>query len=289
MTSPTLCIAVLAHNEARRIAACLRSLPEGWPNCTIHVIVNGSTDDTAAIARGLNMPNTFVHDYTQGGKSRSWNRFVFDTLETFADVHVFVDGDAEVVAGSIEALTAALSTNPHANLASAVPANGRHAARYAAQMLREGGVFGDLYAVRGSFLARMKAAGVRLPDDLIGDDGLIGALAKTDLASEDAWDDRRVAVCLGAGFLCEPTRLTSMYTLRGQYRRMINYSVRHFQNQIISHIMRGAGPTGLPSLLNTLYADWLPHFRPRRGTSWWFDREALKRMKNATRGERGWR
>ncbi len=115
----------------------------------IHVVVNGTTDATAAIARSLHKPNTSIHEFTQGGKSRSWNRFVFEMLETFADVHVFVDGDAEVVAGSISALVSVLAATPHANLASAVPANGRKAAHYATQMTAKHGVFGDLYAVTG--------------------------------------------------------------------------------------------------------------------------------------------
>ena len=41
-------IAVLAHNEERRIGACLASLPLGDPAVAVHVVVNGSTDRTAA-------------------------------------------------------------------------------------------------------------------------------------------------------------------------------------------------------------------------------------------------
>lgn len=276
-----ICIAVLAHQEEARIATCLNSLPLGNADAVIHVIVNGSTDRTAAIARDIAKlhANVTVHEFVEGGKSRSWNRFVFNALETFHPVHVFVDGDAEVAAGSIGALGASLVSDPCANAASALPLNGRKVAHYQAAMRQEHGLFGDLYALRGDFLRRMKASDVRLPDDLVGDDGLLAAMAKTDLENEDNWDDARVVICEGAGFLCEPVRLADPKSWRLQYRRMISYSVRHLQNRMISKIMRGAGPAALPKQMVELYPSELGNCRPRASfPEFWFDRIALRRM-----------
>ena len=274
-----VCIVVLAHNEERRIARCLASLPAGTE---VHVVVNGSSDRSADIARTF--PVT-VHDWPEGGKARSWNRIVLDTAGVEAEALVFVDGDAEVLPGSVEALAAALRDHPRANAAAGLPANGRHAAAYRAETVAAHGLFGDLYALSGSFVARMRAAGIRLPEDLVGDDSLVGALAKTDLANEDDWQEHRVVPCHDAGFLCEPTGLTPA-SLRLQYRRMIAYSVRRFQNRIVSHIMRGPGPTALPRRMAQLYPDWLPRFAPRREPRWWwFDRQALARMRAASLAE----
>lgn len=282
MSATSICITILAHNEQQRIAACLNSIPHDLPGCMIHVVVNGSSDGTAHTARSLNKPNTVVHEFAEGGKARSWNRFVFDTLDMFADIHIFVDGDAELVCGSVPALVRTLTSDPHANLASAVPANGRKAAHYAARMIAEHGVFGDLYALKGRFLADMKHSGIRLPTDLIGDDGLLGALVKTNLQNESHWDNTRIQICTDAGFLCQPVRFSDPQTLRGQYKRMINYSVRHFQNKIISAVMRSTGPSGLPQQLALMYSEWLPQFEPRRDLSvWWFDVQALRRMRAA--------
>ena len=259
----------------------MESLPLGDDNVVIHVVVNGSTDRTAVIARefAAEFDNIIVHEFAEGGKSRSWNRFMFDTLTEFHVVHIFVDGDAEVAAGSITALEQALYTNRHANAASAPPLNGRKVQHYQDAMRREHGLFGDLYALSGEFLGRMKAKNIRLPDDLVGDDGLLAAMAKTDLKNESEWDDRRVVVCEGAGFLCEPVRFLAPSSWRLQYNRMINYSVRHFQNGMISKIMRGVGPTALPRQMPELYASELPGMRPRSSLpEFWFDRIALRRM-----------
>lgn len=279
----TVSVTILAHDEERRIGACLASLLAEPGDFPIHVVVNGTRDRTAAIARGHG-PRVAVHDYPLAGKARSWNRFVLDELPAFADTQVFVDGDAEIAPGSIAALARCLAEDREANVAAAMPMNGRNAAAYRAQMQAGHGLFGDLYAVRGSFLARMRERGVRLPDDLIGDDGLIGALAKTDLENEDHWRDDRVAVCAGAGFLCAPVSPLDPSTWRMQYRRLISYSIRHYQNRIVSGIMRGPGPAALPAELASLYPEHLPGFRPRGAPSaWWFDRQALRRMRAAAR------
>lgn len=275
-------VAVLAHNEERRIAACLDSLPLGDRDVAIHVLVNGATDATATIARRYEAyGNVTVHEVAQGGKSRTWNRYVHES-GVQARTYVFADGDAVIVPGSIAALARALEAAPHANAAAALPCNGRHAARYQASVVDEHGLFGDLYALPAHFVDRLRAHGTRLPEDLIGDDGLVGAFAKTDLGDERDWQDARVLTVREAGFLCEPTSLLHPRTLRVQYRRMIAYSMRHFQNRIISELMAHGGPAALPPRLADLYPRALPEFAPRRSPGlWWFDRQALARLRAA--------
>ncbi|WP_337190518.1 glycosyltransferase [Tsuneonella aeria] len=267
---------VLAHNEARRIARCLDALPRA-EGISIHCVVNGSTDSTAAIARSRR--DVDVREYPRGGKARSWNRFVLEEAPRDIETFVFVDGDAQVAAGSVEALSLALARNPGANAAAGMPLNGRRAERYRAEMIASHGLFGDLYALRGTFVERMRQAGIRLPEDLVGDDSLIGALAKTDLGNEDCWVDARIVPCVEAGFRCDPVSWRPAQ-IRMQYRRMIAYSVRHRQNAIISRIMRGPGPVGLPRQLSALYREELDRAVPGRGWRWrWFDRQALRQMR----------
>ncbi|MBO9713187.1 glycosyltransferase [Sphingomonas sp.] len=284
MEAPAITVAVLAHNEERRIAACLESLPLGRADVAIHVAVNGSSDSTADIAEAIaaRAGNLTVHRFAEGGKARSWNRLVLDELPVFSPAHVFVDGDAEVLPGAIDALAAALAADPQANGASGFPDNGRGLHYYEGAIEEEHGLFGDLYALKGSFLARMKAAGVRLPVDLVGDDGLIGALAKIDLGTLADWQEARQILCPAARFRCEPVSLVSPRSWRMQYRRMINYSLRHYQNALVSEILRTRGAAGLPERLAPLYPELLAREAPRLElSSWWFDRLALARMAKA--------
>ena len=123
--SKPVLVTVLAHNEEARIALCLDSLPLDDPDVQIWVVVNGSSDSTAEIVRGYAARGVRLVDYAEGGKSRSWNRFVLDDAPD-AQTYVFVDGDAQLVAGSVNALRSCLEKSG-ANAASAVPMNGRNA------------------------------------------------------------------------------------------------------------------------------------------------------------------
>ncbi|GMM93504.1 glycosyltransferase family 2 protein [Qipengyuania sp. MTN3-11] len=278
-------ITVLAHNEERRIAACLDSLPLSDPEVRVAVVVNGSSDGTADVVRSYADRGVRLVNYAEGGKSRSWNRFMLDEAPA-AETFVFVDGDAQVIPGSVQALTLCLNANPQANAAAGMPRNGRRAATYRRLLVRDGGMFGDLYALSGNFVERLRASGLRLPEDLVGDDSLLGALAHTDLGGDSDWVDARIVACEKAGFLCEPNTLAPA-SLRMQSQRMVNYAVRHFQNRMISAIMRRRGPRDLPQRMADIYGDWLPQLRPRLSPLWyWFDRRALARMRQAA-AERG--
>lgn len=275
-------VVIMACNEERRIGVCLKSLPLDEQRLACHVVVNGSSDNTAAIAREVGGERVTVHDWPQRGKALSWNRIMLDSDLPGAAAYVFVDGDAEVVPGSIDVLVSALAADPAANAASALPCNGRAAEFYRKEIVRTRGLFGDLYALSGNFVDRLRASHIRLPDDFIGDDSLIGDLAKTDLGKIDQWRESRVVPCPGAGFLCEPISLLSPSSLRGQYSRMINYAQRRFQNQIVAAVLKADGPQALPSRLAQIYPQWLPRLTPRRHPVWgWFDRMALRRMRAA--------
>lgn len=277
---PAILICVFAHNEQRLIGSCLDSLPLGEPSIAVAVVVNGSTDGTAAVVRRYEGRGVRLVEYGEGGKSRSWNRFILDEAPR-AGTFVFVDGDARVLPGSVEALAHCLRENPGVNAAAGMPRNGRRAAEYRRLLRNEGGLFGDLYALSGAFVERLRESGLRLPEDLVGDDSLIGALAHTDLGGDADWEDERVFACEKAGFLCEPNTLHPM-SLRMQSKRMVSYAVRHFQNRMISAIMRESGPHDIPSHMANIYDGWLPRMKPRLSPVWyWFDRRALARMRAA--------
>src|SRR3546814_2992798 len=128
----------------------------------------------------------------------------------------------------------------------------------------------------------MHERNIRLPEDLIGDDGLIAALAATDLRGDAYWDRERVEPCEAEGFYCEPAELLNPVTMRIQYRRMINYSVRRYQNQLISRVMQNAGPTGLPVRHAQIYSAPLTSFTIRTSPALpWFDYQALCRNRRA--------
>ncbi|MCH2486907.1 MAG: family 2 glycosyl transferase, partial [Erythrobacter sp.] len=158
---------------------------------------------------------------------------------------------------------------------------GRSKAFYQRSMRVSQGLFGDCYALSGEFVRALRQSGVRLPDDLIGDDGLINALANTDIGSDRDFREGAVVQCEGAGFYCEPNPITPE-GLRRQAKRMDNYALRHFQNRILSDIMQHEGAAMIPTRLASLYDLYRDRFRPRINPLWFaFDRRALARIRAA--------
>src|SRR3546814_18300659 len=91
-----------------------------------HVLDNGTNDrtvDRARLAAG-GRANVHIHELHPGDKSRTWNRFVFGMEGKRHDVVIFMDGDAEIKTGSIDALAATLAMHPHTNADSGMPLSG---------------------------------------------------------------------------------------------------------------------------------------------------------------------
>ncbi len=100
-------IGVFAHNEAGKIGPMLESLfdqdifadPAQAPR--LHILANGCRDATVAdahavvVARGMEAVSV-VHDLAEGGKSRTWNRFVHDLSRPEAEMLVFMDADIRI-------------------------------------------------------------------------------------------------------------------------------------------------------------------------------------------------
>ena len=91
-------IGVFAHNEAEGIAAMVGRLlaqdilADAGLSARLLILANGCSDDTAARARAAGAE---VVDLPEGGKSRTWNRFVHDLSRPEAEVLIFVDADIE--------------------------------------------------------------------------------------------------------------------------------------------------------------------------------------------------
>jgi glycosyltransferase involved in cell wall biosynthesis len=89
-------LGVFAHNEAKGIAAMVSRLQAQGGldgiDLQLQVLANGCTDDTAARARAA---GATVADLPEGGKSRTWNRFVHDLSRPDADFLIFCDADID--------------------------------------------------------------------------------------------------------------------------------------------------------------------------------------------------
>jgi glycosyltransferase involved in cell wall biosynthesis len=250
-------VAVFAHNEARGILRCLRSFAAGAPgmDLRLYVLCNGNTDGTndivAAYAR--DNPQISLIDIALGDKANAWNVHVHEVAPQ-ADAYVFMDGDCELLADAVPRMLWTLRTSPAANAVSALPASGRTVRHWRRQIVEQHALVGGLYALSGSFVARIRAGKLRLPTGFVGDDSLLGSLAAWDLDPRGDWDAiTRVAICTDAEFRCDSMSYCSFDDLRRQMRRMARYSRRRYEMQMINDLLRSAGLAGMPSDTGELY------------------------------------
>jgi glycosyltransferase involved in cell wall biosynthesis len=252
-------IAVFAHNEARGIAACLDSIYLGNPPrpFEVHVLANGCADGTESIvaAYARNRPEVQLHAIGLGDKSNAWNFYVHGAAPEAA-AHCFVDGDVRVAPGAIAALAAAIADSPPANAAAALPAGGRNVAAFEREVRESHALAGNLYALSADFVARVRAARVRLPVGLIGDDSWVGALALMDLDPRSGWHKERVRVCGDARFAFDSLRWHRVADARLYWRRRIRYGLRRWQTVMLRAHIAEHGIARLPADVRELYPQY---------------------------------
>lgn len=260
-TSPW-CIFVAAHNEERDIGSCLTSIfaADSAARPDVYVMANGCTDQTEARVLEFRHKYTSVHLVTirRGDKCNAWNTFVHDVIPRYCDnrdLYFFMDGDVRVTSGSWRALASALSKNPHAHAASALPVSGRSMKQMRERIIRQRNILGGLYVLRGDFVRRIQQRQIRLPRGLDGDDGLIATFAKFDLSPKvnKKRDDQRVEPCPNAGFEFDSLSLLSVRDLRLYYRRLIRYARREFEFDLLRPLIMRCGFEVLPAEIAEIY------------------------------------
>ncbi|MEL6198020.1 MAG: glycosyltransferase [Pseudomonadota bacterium] len=192
----TVDLGIFAHNEAGRIATTLAGI-EGQdiaadPSVDFRAIVlsNGSRDQTVEIAtaRASTMEALEVVDLAEGGKSRTWNRFVHDLSRRQADLLLFCDADIALPEpGTLARLCRFLDEHPQLAAASSQPVKDivhdpQDLSAFERAVAASGGgltdwrrsICGQLYAMRAE-----AARAFHLPIGLPVEDGFVRAMTLT--------------------------------------------------------------------------------------------------------------
>lgn len=248
---------------------------------------NGSSDETGSLVEEFARTHKFCRliAIAAGDKANAWNVFVHE-LGIEADLFFFLDGDCQVARNAFDALERCIADTLVANAATALPSP-KLAPRSRAEMLRDGGLAGNLYCLPRRFVARLRQSNVRLPFGLIGDDSLLGALAYWDLDPQSSWDTRRINVCREAEFSYAPLSPFSLRDIRLRYRRKIRYSLRYFQTELMRRPLKECGLSAIPRNVEDLYLTNFSSVRVRwRGLDTLFDFVAAARIRKCIARQR---
>ncbi len=253
----------------------------------VYVIANGCTDCTETLVRDFAATRPWIElvSIALGDKSNAWNLFVHD-LASQEQVCFFVDGDVRVTAGSFDALSSALHVTPGANGAAAIPISGRNRRKLQRLVCEEYLILGNLYALQGQFVCRIRNEGIRLPIGYIGDDGMVTSLAKWDLNPMGPFIHERIVPCPSASFAYRSLSPKMIRDWQLYWRRCVRYSLRHFQDKLMSSLLMRKGIKEMPNTAKCLYSiqrEELEFCRPRLGPNVLFDIIAIRKMRRSVR------
>jgi glycosyltransferase involved in cell wall biosynthesis len=285
----TLAVCIFARNEERLLPQCVGALGVAGLGAgdKVHILVNGCTDGTAAVARALAAADCRirVHELPVGDKANAWNEYVHRFADADAAAHVFIDGDVRPSAGAVAALAEALAAAPERYAAAALPAAGRSRRGWAKRLLTRPYLSGNLYALSARAVAAFRHAELRLPFGAKGEDGLIAYLLLTDLkGGKDDNHAERIVTAEAATFEFESLS-ASLRDFNIYRRRLRRYSERHFQKKILYRLLKENGGGAMPDSIYEIYTrEALAALRPRFDPlNFWFDVATLRRLRAKAR------
>ncbi len=290
MSAPFWSVAVFGRNEAPTLGSCLAALAAAGRgiNLEVAVMLNGCTDDSTLVARRA-MERLGLHGLVCSipfaDKSNAINAWLHD-LAPAADTYVCVDAYAMVAPDALQQLGAALAAAPTALAAAAMPSTGRSAQHLRQTMRQYSGLHGSLFALRGGFVARLRAAGLRLPVGLYRGDGLLGAIVLHDLdAVGTARNDERIALVPKATWATPRLRPWRPADLVRYLRRQVRQARGRLESAAIREVIYRAGFAGLPADANRMIAEWAAADPRSRAPRFWRDPLgwlALRQARHAT-------
>jgi glycosyltransferase involved in cell wall biosynthesis len=282
-------ICIFAHNKADTLARTVSALYDAAAGSAyvVHIMENGSTDDTLDMARALAaaIPTVTVHASDYADKASAWNDYVHRFAPVGADMHIFLDGDTRPCRAAFKALALALETSSRAWASAGLPASGRSRMRWTRTLYTERWLSGNLYALRGATIAMLRTRKIWLPAGLLGEDGLISYLMHTEMrGGEDDTHRERIAIAAGAFFEfdeLQPT-LHDFAVLRDRIWRITH---RRLQNEILYPMLKREGVAAMPRDISDIYTpEAIAALAPRRRPlAYWLDLAALNQLRTLTR------
>jgi hypothetical protein len=260
---------VFCRNEQWSIVHCIESIADASRDrrALITLIVNGSSDDSAALAldaaKRHGVPIA-VYTIAHGDKANAINRF-FHELREPARCYFFIDAYAKIGAGSMAVMESLLAMNPDAVAATGVASNGRTMVRDTERTLTEGSrLHGQLHALRADFVDRLVTRRLHLPVGLYYGDGLVGSMALHNLDPlHNDWEQRRITHSPEATYEIPMLSLLRPRDLKRQFQRKVRQMRGRLENLAIRSIVYEHGYEGLPEYADDMVTAYLArHGRP---------------------------
>jgi hypothetical protein len=295
IASPTWSVAIFAARETTEtLARCIRAASAACAgrDAVIDVLINGNAalaQAAAAMDWDAAQGRVRVWSIAMGDKAHTWNEYLHRIWPKGA-TSFCIDGYAEVKPGALAAIAERMAQDSSRLGATGVPTCGRSAARLREQMLKSGGIHGNLYAVRPEAMQALREQGFRLPLGLYRTDPLLGSVLMFGLdPANNQWDPTRIAVEAGATWDVRGLSDLTWNNLRSQVKRMVRQAQGDLESRAArEHLaVKRLAPHLFPRTVRELVHGWIEE-HPQQARSLFFKRPLCLHAARRLKVERDW-
>lgn len=296
-SSPVWSIAIFAARETPDVLAkCVHAAVAACSEkqAFINVLVNGNpvlAEEFSRIAKDIDTKDVVLRVWAISApdKAHTWNEYVYRIWEG-GELAYFIDGYAQVKPNSLKAIADLLATKPAALGATGVPTSGRSAARIREQMLRSGGIHGNLFAISREGMEKIREVGFKLPLGIYRTDPLIGAalMFRLDPATHN-WDPQRIAVEPSATWYVDGIEKITWNNIKTQFKRILRQAQGELENLAAREHMtiKKLPPQQLPLTAAEMIEQWLRN-QPQQARALFRKRPLCRYAINKVRTPRDW-
>lgn len=175
----------------------------------------------------------------QGGKSHAWNQYIH-ALWPCAGVTFFIDGYVRPEPDALARLAEHLRNAPSAFASTGIPSIGRTAKRIREEMLKNGGLHGNLFALSSNTIDELRRTGFKLALGLYSFDTVLGAILGYGLDPKaKQWDAKtRIIVVPDVTWKTETKRWWHPSDIRTQIKRNLNIAQRVLERKATKYYLQ---------------------------------------------------
>ena len=289
-------VAIFAARETpEELLKTIRSVTTAATEPTIvDVLVNGNTTLAPRIRKSFE--NALSHEteaaagtlriwhIKQGGKGHAWNQYIH-LLWPQTEISFFVDGYVQPKPDAFVRLARHLRDTPAALACTGTPSSGRTAQRIREEMLSDGGLHGNLFALRSQTIEELRQTRFELALGLYSFDTVLGAILAYGLDPQTKqWDAKgRIIVAPDVTWTTEEKRWWRPADVKTQLKRYINIAQRVLEREATKYYLQKRKlPIGsFPKRVDDYVLTWMSECPEQARKALWrspLSRVALRRI-----------
>jgi len=233
----------------------------------VDVLINGNPGLAAELAsvlmsRGLTerLPVIRVWSLRLGDKANAWNHYIHH-IWPGASVSFFVDGYVRVQADALKLLAEGMASDSRLLGGTGVPSMGRNAIPLREQMLKQGGIHGNLFAIKEQVVKALRLSNFKLPLGIYRTDPTLGAALAFGLdPAQHQWDLKgRILVHPGVTWKTDIRPWWRFGELKSQFKRTLRQAQGDLENRAVKEHLahKRRAPEMLPRTAAELVTGWI--------------------------------